>query len=203
MLKKVELPFGTKIFQLEEGQSITSDTAELVEIIKANKPQNNLNVLELGSGNGIISIMLAHYFPNWKIIGIEIQNELVELSKKNAKISKQNIHFLQADLKKYCAQQKYDLIVSNPPYYPQKMGKISPNKIRAISRHEILCNMNEIFSNINLNLKKYGKAYLIYPCFRMVDIEKNLKKVDLNIAKKLIINQNKKGEKIIMELVRA
>ena len=203
MLKEVELPFGNKIYQLKNGQSITSDSTQLLDFIRNRNQQKQLDVLELGSGNGIILIMLSHYFPNWKLTGIEIQKELVELSIKNSEISKKKIDFQKADLKEYRKPAKFDIIISNPPYYAKNQGKISPIKTRAISRHEILCSMYDIFFNIKENLKPKGKAYLIYPALRMDEINKTLKKVDLRITEILIINMNMKSEKIAMELVHA
>ncbi|HHE38543.1 MAG TPA: methyltransferase domain-containing protein, partial [Candidatus Cloacimonetes bacterium] len=160
----VELPFGKTIHQFKNGHSITSDTAFLVEKVLENNSDKNLKVLELGSGNGIISIMLAHNRPSWNITGIEIQKKLVNLALENSKSAEVQIKFINADLKEDTfPPQNFDLIVSNPPYFPKKAGNVSPNKEKAISTHEILCTMEDVFRSVKYNLKKEGKAYLIYP----------------------------------------
>ncbi|MCF7793988.1 MAG: methyltransferase [Candidatus Cloacimonetes bacterium] len=202
-MKPVLLPFHKTIFQTDHGQAITSDTAFVVETILKRNFAKELKVLELGSGNGIISIMLAHYRPNWQITGIEIQQELVELSRSNAELSEVKTTFLQADLKEFQTSEKFDLIISNPPYFAKKEGRISPIKERAISRHEICCTMNDVFCCLKRNLKINGKAFLIYPTLRWKECEKNAKIVDLIIADKIIMPLEEQKERMMMELVHA
>ncbi len=200
----VELPFGEKIFQSKQGQSISSDTEFFLDTVLSEIQRQipKLEVLELGSGNGIISIMLSHYRPNWEITGLEIQSHLVQLASENSKLAKVKVNFVQGDLReKKFAPANFDLIISNPPYYPKNKGKISPSEERAISRTEILCTMQDIIKSIKYYLKNDGKAFVIYPISRLDEILINTKKVDLNIHRKIISNKIKKQEKVIVELV--
>jgi tRNA1(Val) A37 N6-methylase TrmN6 len=202
-MKPVKLPFGKTIFQTDHGQSITSDTAFIVETILEQISNENLSVLELGSGNGIISIMLVHYRPSWQITGIEIQPELAKLSLKNAELAEVKVEFKEADFRIFNSSKKFDLIVSNPPFYPVKSGKISPIQERAISRHEISCNMSDVFQAVKRNLKQDGKAFLLYPEERMLELEKNVKKVDLKLGSKLIMPTVKSSNKILLKLIKS
>ncbi len=197
----VLLPFGKTIFQFKKNQSVTSDTEFLVGKILEKNSRKNLKVLELGSGNGIISIMLAHDRPGWKISGIELQEKLVHQARENAQLAGVQIKFLNEDLKnEIFPPQSFDLLISNPPYFPKNEGKISPYNEKAISTHEILCSMEDVFRSIKYNLKKEGKAYLIYPLSRMKNIEKNIKKVDLKVGQKFILNTLRNKEKIVVEV---
>ena len=202
-MKPVLLPFGKTIYQTEHGQSITSDTAFVVETVLQQIPDKQLSVLELGSGNGIISLMLAHYRPNWQISGIEIQSELVKLSRKNAELAEVQVDFQEADLRKFQSTSKNDIIISNPPYFPANQGKISLIAERAISRHEISCKMIDIFQAVKRNLKLNGKAFLLYPEERLQEADKNVKKVDLKLASKFIMSAAKGSKKILLELMNA
>lgn len=202
-MKPVLLPFGKTIYQTEHGQSITSDTAFVVETVLQQIPDKQLSVLELGSGNGIISLMLAHYRPNWQITGIEIQSELVKLSRKNAELAEVQVDFQEADLRKFQSTSKNDIIISNPPYFPANQGKISLIAERAISRHEISCKMIDIFQAVKRNLKLNGKAFLLYPEERLQEADKNVKKVDLKLASKFIMSAAKGSKKILLELMNA
>jgi len=202
-MKSVFLPFGKTIYQTDQGQSITTDTGFVVKTVLARVAESKVSVLEIGSGNGIISIMLAHYRPRWSITGIEIQPELVELSRSNAELAEVKTKISEADLKSFTSDFHYDLIVSNPPYNPMNEGKISPNPERAISRHEIACNMNDVLKCIKRNLKKNGQAFLLYPASRMAECEKSVKKVDLNIGRKFILPSQKQKERIMLELMHA
>ncbi|MCK4956819.1 MAG: methyltransferase domain-containing protein [Candidatus Cloacimonetes bacterium] len=188
--KPVMLPFG-KIICQTAGQGISSDCQALVDVVLQAENQS-FDVLELGSGNGIIAIMLAYYRANWKITGIEIQTHLVALSKQNSESAGVKTSFLEADIKEFVSQNKYDIIVSNPPYFTKAQGRISPDMERAISRHEILCNMQDVLENISRNLKKSGRAYLIYPQIRFEQLQEISEKVNLIIEDKIILkNQDK------------
>ncbi|MDP8203044.1 MAG: methyltransferase [Candidatus Tenebribacter mawsonii] len=203
MLIHVQLPFGKIINQTKEGHSITSDSTFLFETITEQILEKEVTALELGSGNGIISIMLSHYHPHWKIMGIEIQEHLVVLSRNNAILSEASPVFIESDLRKLTTQQKYDLIISNPPYFPITEGKISPIEERAISRHEVTCSMMDILECVKRNLAKNGKAFILYPQNRETDLVKFAKKVDLKVMKKFVLVSEKNKKKIIVELVHA
>ncbi|MCK4312643.1 MAG: methyltransferase [Candidatus Cloacimonetes bacterium] len=201
----VNLPFGKIIYQTRSGHSITTDTEFIVRTVleKYRKQSKKISVLELGSGNGIISIMLSHYCPVWQITGIEIQSHYVCLSKENAKLADVETTSIEADLKQYTSKNKFNLIVSNPPYFPKNKGIISPDIKRAISRHEILCTMEDVLNSVKRNLKTQGKAYLLYPEIRFNDIIQFAKKVDLKVTEKFILNASKNKNKILVEIVHA
>lgn len=199
--KKVLLPFGKTIYQTEIGHGVTGDTATLVDTVINSHSKKNINLLELGSGNGIISIMLAHYRPLWKIIGLEIQKSLFELSEKNKKeLDMQNISFMNTDFNDYKNEDKFDIIVSNPPYYSKNQGKISPIKERAIARHEIKTNIKKVLFTIAYNIAKQGDAYIIYPQIREKDMIRELKNIDLICYEKKIIFEIKNTKIILFHL---
>ena len=192
--KEVILPFGKIIYQSEYGQGITSDTAFIVEEILNLHKESDIKLLELGSGNGIISLMIGWHRKYWNIIGIEIQKHLVELAKSNAELLQmQNVTFVQKDLNRFAGNEKFDIIVSNPPFYQKNQGRISPNKERAISRHEIKTDMKSILLCIDRNLTDKGDAYLIYPELRLNEFEKEIKNIDLKTISKKIISQVSKN----------
>lgn len=180
----VKLPFGKTIFQSLEGHSVTKDAKYLIDFVLNNNENRDNKVLELGSGTGIIPIMLAHYRPTWQFLGIEIQSKLIDIARSNLKLIKQKIEFYQADIKSYRnSRQDWDIIVSNPPYYIRESSRISPNREKAIARHEILCKMKDILTSIQFHLAADGKAYLIYPLFRQTELKKLLPEFNLTFNK--------------------
>ena len=203
MLVPVQLPFGKTIYQTKNGHSITTDSAFLVETISNQISQKDISLLELGSGNGITAIMLSHFHPKWVILGIEIQKHLIELSKNNAKLSETTPTFTEADLRDFTSSLKYDLIISNPPYYPKETGRISPIEERAISRHEVTCNMLDILECVKRNLKKDGIAFLLYPQSRWTNLDNFAKKVDLKARKKFVLDSEQNKKQVIVEFVHA
>ena len=199
----VKLPFGKTIFQTISGQSITSDTAFMVETVLHKFKQKRLSVLELGSGNGIISIMLAYYCPTWKITGIDIQPHLVKLAKENSRLAEVNTAFLCSDLKSFSTKEKFNLIISNPPYYVKTDGKISPIRERAISRHEVMCSMYDVLKAVKRNLTSEGKAYLLYPMSRINELLVSAKRVDLKFEEKIIFSEPENKKKVLVVLKHA
>ena len=196
----VKLPFGKTIFQTSSGQSITSDTALIVDTLLRHFKHEKQSVLELGCGNGIISIMLAYYRPAWQIIGIDIQPHLVKMATENSRLAEVDISFSYSDLKIFTAKAKFNLIVSNPPFYPENCGKLSPIHERAISRHEIMCTMNDVLTAVKRNLKPDGKAYLLYPMNRINELLVSAKRVDLKFTEKIIFSKTKNKKKVLVVL---
>jgi tRNA1(Val) A37 N6-methylase TrmN6 len=201
-LKTVLLPFGKTIYQTEQGQLISSDNSHLVDLLLQRETEILQTVLDLGCGNGILSLMLAHYRPAWKITGIEIQPHLVELAQKNCLLTEAvNVDIKLQDMRCWRPEQVWDIIVCNPPYHPLNSGILSPVKEKAISRHELCCNMLDVLTFIKGNLKLSGKAYVIYASNRSSDLEKFTKKVDLNINRRFSFKKNRK-KSIIFSLTQ-
>lgn len=200
--KKVRLPFGCEILQTMDGQGISSDTQFLVETVLINEVKSTRKVLEFGSGNGIISIMLKANRQNWIITGIEIQPHLVELSQQNAECVNLDISFIEGDIASDPITDKgYDIIVANPPYIKKGAGRKSPNIERAISRQEIKCTMQQILKRTEMELAKKGNAYLMYPQYRYEELIELTKNVDLKIDSRFI--PKSEGKKVfIVKLTR-
>ena len=189
----VLLPFGKTILQTTRGQSVSSDNTCLVNIILENEGHLPLSALDLGSGNGILSIMLAHYRPSWQITALELQPHLAELATQNCQSADTlNVTVFNQDLRLWKTDSRYELIFSNPPFFRKTSGHISPIREKAISRHEITCTLQDILNFIRRFLKPAGKAYLIYPQQRREELEKYAKKVDLNIDGEFSFKENKK-----------
>ena len=181
--KAVELPFGKTIYQSTASQGISSDSAFLVEIVLQQENEQFLRVLDLGSGNGIIPLMLKHYRPGWEISGIEILPYLVELAESNSRLCEEDVSFMEADIKEYTSQQTYDLIVSNPPYLPKDKGRISPVYERAIARHEILCDLGDILQCLKRNLAEQCRAYICNLSSRTTEIKELAEQENMKLDK--------------------
>jgi tRNA1(Val) A37 N6-methylase TrmN6 len=199
-LSAVTLPFGKTIYQNLKGQPVSSDTGFFVQYILDHYKNENAKVLELGSGIGIISIMLGYYRERFSILGLEIQDQLVTLSKQNIDLCDlKNIDILHEDLVGFREDDKFDLIVTNPPYFSEASGRIPPNQERAISRFELKCKMRDVLETIKENLNHDGFAYIIYPCDRFDELSHELSQAKLLLAGSEIFGQNK-NKKIVVEV---
>ena len=190
-LRVVKLPFpGKRMVQDTRAQSVTAaadilqayvwqkyNSQQTESVAEGEKPR----VLELGCGCGIISIMLALHFQEWSITGIDIQEDLILLARQNAMDCNLCLRFLCQDLRTYTSVDKYDLIVSNPPWQKIGTGRESPYLSRNLSRIEIAATAEDIVLCIGRNLTDRGSAYLIYPYSRIEDIRNQVLRTSLDI----------------------
>ncbi len=178
----VELPYGNyKILQEKNGQPVSSDTAFFIETVNHKESRDNQSVLDIGSGNGIISVMLALTNPDWRFTCVEIQEELADLCLSNTESMNERFDVTCTDLRRFTANDKFDLIVSNPPFYKEGTGRLSPSESRNISRFEIACKMDDVIVCIDRNLKPEGKAYVMYPGIRDIDFKSSCRKNNMKI----------------------
>ena len=136
--------------------------------------RNNDKVIDLGTGNGIIPLMLAKSRSS-SITGLEIQSENVELAEQSVKLNQleNKIKIQQGDIKtvaKDFAKHSFDVVITNPPYIIAEHGKENPSDAKNIARHEILCNLEDIISAADYLLKPKGKFFMIHKPFRLPEI---------------------------------
>jgi len=178
------------LYQLQKGYRFNSDTHFLYDFISNFSIKGE--VLDIGCGCGILGLLMARDFKI-SLTQIDIQKENIFLSEKNAQINKIKSNILQMDFKKSEFRNRFDFIVSNPPFYHNdhiKTQNIHINKSR-YSKHLPL---NILIKNASLALKPRG--YFIF-CYDPKELDKifiNLK--DCNLTPEFIkfVHPNKQKE---------
>lgn len=164
---------GYKIIQDSEKFKFGID-AILLSHFAFNQIRNNEKVIDLGTGNGIIPLMIAKSRAN-SIVGLEIQEENVELAKRSVELNQleEKIQIIHGDIKaveKKFTRHSFDVVISNPPYMINEHGKQNPSEAKSIARHEVLCNLEDIISAVDYLLKPFGKFFMIHRPFRLPEI---------------------------------
>jgi len=131
--------------------------------------------MDMGTGCGIVPILLAYRHPSVRFLGIELQETLALLAVQNVEANgmKDRIDIRNQDLRTLSPKEiiePVDWIVCNPPYRPANSGRMNPNQERAVARHEIELRLNELVSACRRFLKTGGHFATIYPADRMVDL---------------------------------
>lgn len=165
---------GLKIIQKTDGFCFGMDSVILSSFAKINK--KNAVVADFGTGTGIISILLASKNDNIaKVYGFEIQEEMAEMAQRSVKMNDLNdkIEIVNADIVELSKQNwknKFDVIVSNPPYKKLDTGLVSQGDKKLISRHEVKCTLEDIAREVSKCLKDNGSFYMVHRPERIVDI---------------------------------
>ena len=162
-----------KILQKIDHYSMSTDSFLLPYF--ANVPKNSKKkIIELCSGNGGISIILREK-SQAQIEMLEIQEDLVELSRRSIELNKlTGMNVKNGAIKKikdYYKPSSFDYVICNPPYFPvDNMPNQREKFNHNISRHEILCNLSDVIKSIKYLLKQNGKFSLVHRTYRISDI---------------------------------
>ena len=163
-------------------------------------------VLDLCTGNGIIPILMAAKTQAERIVGIEIQKEVADLAKRSVAANDLNdrINIICADIKNaedYLQAGKFDVVTCNPPYMIENHGIKNPDSPRAIARHEILCNFDDVARITARMLKPGGKMYLIHRPFRLTEIFETLTKYGLEPKRMKLVHPyvNREPNMVLIE----
>lgn len=162
-----------KIIQNTNGFCFGIDAVLLSDYAKNIK--KDAKVLDLGTGTGIISILLCGKTKLSKIIGVEVQQEVADMAKRSCKLNNledkfEIINENIINLDKIYERNSFNVIVTNPPYKKENTGILNEEEKKLISRHEILAKLEDFIKISNKLLKDKGEFYIVHRPERLVDI---------------------------------
>ncbi|WP_425446829.1 tRNA1(Val) (adenine(37)-N6)-methyltransferase [Dethiothermospora halolimnae] len=187
-MTKIDLKENERIDDLQrEGLKIIQDTngfcfgMDAVLLSNYCDIKKNSTVVDLGTGTGIIPLLVWAKYKVKKIYGIEIQKEVAEMAKRSVKMNdlEKDIEIINMDLKEAPERlgvNKIDVVTTNPPYMLKDSGIINPEDKKAISRHEIKCTIDDIIRISSRLLKHNGRLFMVHRPHRIVDIFCSLRK---------------------------
>ena len=196
-----------KIIQNKNGFCFGIDSILLSDFSRNIK--KGANVLDLGTGTGIIATLLCGKTNLNKIIGIEIQEEIAEMANRSIKLNNlenkfEIINENILNLPKIFEKNSFDVIVTNPPYKKIGTGIINEDEKKIISRHEITADLNDFIRISTILLKDKGEFYMVHRPERLVDILNIMRKNKLEpkLLRFVFSNMNKEPKLILIKGIK-
>lgn len=194
-----------KIVQDKDGFCFGIDSVLLSDFAKEIRSKSI--VLDLGTGNGVLGILLCGKTNLSKIYGVEIQEDIANIAQKSINLNKLNNRFEIINdniknLNSYFKNDSIDAIISNPPYKKDNSGLKNESQKKLISRHEITANLEDFISVSSKLLKSNGSLYMVHRPERLADLFYLLKKYKLE-PKKLRFVQSFTNSKPKFFLIKA
>lgn len=166
-------------------------------------------ILDLGTGTGIIPILLAAKTEAGHITGLEIQKESAEMAERSVRLNglEERIEIVEGDIREAAGlfpAASFDVITSNPPYMTNQHGLENAYAPKNIARHEILCNLEEVVQAAARLVKPGGSFFLIHKPFRLAEIFATLMQYKLEPKRMRLIHPyaDKEPTMVMVEAVR-
>ncbi|HET6766582.1 MAG TPA: methyltransferase, partial [Chitinophagaceae bacterium] len=152
------------------------------------------NLLDVGTGTGLLSLMIAQKNPEAKVLAIEIDEAAKSQAGENVEASlwKKRVDVRKGDVRNYSFPEKFDFIISNPPFYEKEIRSETDSK--NVAHHSENLTVKELLSVIRNNLKRDGSFFLLLPYKRNEEIKTLFKDHEFHISKTLFIRQSVKHE---------
>ncbi len=194
---------GLKIIQKQDGFCFGIDSVLLSDFAKNIKKESI--VVDLGTGTGILPILLSAKTQAKKIYGIEIQEDMAEMAQRSVFLNhlENKIEIIPQNIKEITIEKaSVDVIVTNPPYKKGETGLKNENISKRIARHEIYANLEDFIQISFQLLKDKGEFYMVHRPERLVDILYELRKNKME-PKKLRFVHSHVGEEPKLILIKA
>lgn len=172
---------GYKIIQHPDKFCFGMDAVLLSGFAKLKKGGR---MLDLGTGTGIIPILMEAKNDGEKFYGLEIQEESAEMASRSVELNSlsEKVEIVTGDIKeasKIFGKAVFDVVTTNPPYMTYQHGLVNPQMPKAIARHEVLCSLEDVIREAALLLKPGGHFFMVHRPFRLAEIFEEMQKYKL------------------------
>ncbi len=167
------------LYQPQSGYCYNSDSIFLYDFISSFKPHTK--VLDVGAGCGIVGLLVARDNPKVELEAVEKQEVFLEYATHNARVNKIEYKLHKSDFLELEVTQKYDYIISNPPFYPSGAKK-SDNEMLFNARYNVNLPLNDFFKKVSQILKPHSHFIFCYDATQFGLICAELDKVKLRVV---------------------
>lgn len=163
---------GYRIIQKVDGFCFGMDAVLLSDFAKAGRKDR---VLDMGTGTGILPILMEAREAGGHFTGLEIQEEFASMAGRSVALNGQEdkIDIVCGDIKEASSLfgcDSFDVVVSNPPYMVADHGLSNPDEKKAIARHEVKCDLSDLLRETKRVLKQKGRFYMVHRTYRLAEI---------------------------------
>ena len=193
-------PFHFKNFSLNQSAKVFRVGTDGVLLGASASVQTAENILEVGTGTGLIALMIAQRNPEARITALDINEEAVRLAGENFKNSayQNRLNAIHCNFKDYGTREKFDLIVSNPPYFEE-----NPSVKDVMARQQTELSFRDLIENASANLAPKGRLSVIIPFVSGDDFEEISREKQLFLSRKITVFgiRNSVPKRLILEFV--
>ena len=197
---------GYRILQKKDGFCFGMDAVLLSGFARV---QAGERALDLGTGTGIIPILLSAKTAGDSFTGLEIQDAFAEMAGRSVQLNglADRVKIVQGDIReasRLFGKASFDVVTSNPPYMNDAHGLKNPDLPKAIARHEVLCTLAELIRETALLLKPGGRFYLVHRPHRLVEIITVLREYKLEPKRMKLVHPfiDKEANMVLIEAFR-
>jgi tRNA1Val (adenine37-N6)-methyltransferase len=160
------------LFQSRTGYRFSLDALLLANFVTIKRQEK---IVDLGTGNGVIPLVLATLHRSAILTGVELQPAMIERARRNVQLNglERRIQILSGDVRageRLAAEASFDVAVCNPPYRKPSSGRISPNDERQVARHETQSELGDFLRAGAFLLRAKGRMAIVYSAVRSVDL---------------------------------
>lgn len=201
---------GLKIIQNSELFCFGMDAVLLSGFVSVKK---NETAVDLGTGTGIIPILLSAKTCGKHFIGVEIQPAVADMARRSVELNGigDRVEIIEGDIRETSQTKQasliygsYDVVTSNPPYMKSSHGLTNPEDTKAISRHEVMCTLSDVCVAASRLLKSGGRFYMVHRPLRLPEIITELKKNHLEPKRMKFVHPfiDKEANMVLIEAVK-
>lgn len=190
-----------KIIQAQNGYRFSIDPVLLCSFAKLSAASV---VADLGTGSGIIPLILAQRMTTSRIVGVEQQPDMVSRACRSVTMNalQERIEILQADIRLLSgclSPETFDAVLTNPPYRPLGQGRIAPDDERAAARHEFSGNIIDFLRAASFLLKNSGRFYIVFLAERLTELLGEMRCFRLEPKRlRMVHSRKEQGAKLVL-----
>ena len=197
---------GYRIIQKKKGFCFGMDAGLLAGFAQVKEGEV---AVDLGTGTGIIPILLEAKTKGKHFTGLEIQEEVAEMAGRSVRLNQleNRVDIVRGDIKeasRLFGKASFDVVTSNPPYMNDNHGLKNPELPKAIARHEVFCTLDDVCREASLLLKSGGRFYMVHRPHRLAEIITALKTYKLEPKRMKLVHPfvDKEANMVLIEAVR-